>query len=194
MDLILNLADEYILDAVWGRVVPASAFTGFPVSANSTLATPLAVTALSKWETVASRLPHPPLLAAFGSDAALSAWPRDYIPRQLISLAAITLIGVHALYFVFSTLSYYFIFNHDMMNHPRFLKNQVRMEIESSLRAFPIMMLLTLPLFQAEVMGYSRLYSDPAEHGYVYLALSSLMYEFLRSFAEILTNLTRTGF
>ncbi|VDC06405.1 unnamed protein product [Peniophora sp. CBMAI 1063] len=178
MDLILNLADEYFLDAVWARVVPVTAFVDGATAMNATFATPLAVASLSKWETVISHLPHPPLLSSLGSTAAatVSAWPRDYIPRQLISLAVITLLGVHALYFIFSTLSYYFIFNHDMMNHPRFLKGQVRMEIESSLRAFPAMMLLTLPWFQAEVMGYSKLYSDPAEYGYVYLALSSLMF------------------
>ncbi|KZV60722.1 hypothetical protein PENSPDRAFT_593751 [Peniophora sp. CONT] len=182
MDLILNLADEYVLDAVWARVVPASAFVSSTVNANATYAAPLALSALSKWETVVSHLPHPPSLAILGSNATayaeplLSAWPRDYVPRQLISLAAITLIGVHALYFIFSTLSYYFIFNHDMMNHPKFLKNQVRMEIESSLRAFPTMMLLTLPWFQGEVMGYSKLYSDPAEYGYIYLALSLVMF------------------
>jgi len=59
-----------------------------------------------------------------------------------------------------------------MMRHPRFLKNQVRLEISSSIRAFPGMTLLTLPWFQAEVMGYSRLYNDVGEFGWGYLVFS----------------------
>ena len=102
----------------------------------------------------------------------VSAWPRDYVPRQLISLSVLTIIGIHLLYFSFAYASYQWIFNHDMMRHPRFLKNQVRLEIQSSLRAFPVMMLLTIPWFQAEVMGYSKLYDGVDTYGYAYLVLS----------------------
>jgi lathosterol oxidase len=71
----------------------------------------------------------------------------------------IVLLGIHVLYFVFATLSYYLVcelrflvfsllsgcdllmkrkstVNHEMMKHPRFLKGQVRMEIMTSLKAF----------------------------------------------------------
>lgn len=34
------------------------------------------------------------------------------------------------------------------------------------------MTILTLPFFQAEVMGYSRLYDDPEKYGYTYMVLS----------------------
>jgi hypothetical protein len=98
--------------------------------------------------------------------------PREYIPRQLISLCLITLIGVHVLYFLFAWTSYKFIFNHEMMKHPRFLKGQVKLEIQTSLRSFPGMMLLTLPWFQAEVMGYSKLYDGLDTYGYFYLFAS----------------------
>ncbi|SJL03041.1 uncharacterized protein ARMOST_06386 [Armillaria ostoyae] len=54
-----------------------------------------------------------------------------------ISLSVLTLIGIYALYFIFAWLSYKFIFNHDMMRHPKFLPNQVRLEIMTSVRAFP---------------------------------------------------------
>ncbi|CAK5266142.1 unnamed protein product [Mycena citricolor] len=81
-------------------------------------------------------------------------WPRTSIPRQLLSLSAITLVGIHLLYFTFSGLSYRFAFNQDMRRHPRFLKNQEWLEIQTSLRAFPGMILLTLPWFLAEVRGF----------------------------------------
>jgi lathosterol oxidase len=59
-----------------------------------------------------------------------------------------------------------------MMNHPRFLKNQVKLEIQCSLRAFPGMTLLTLPWFQAEVRGYSKLYDNVDDYGFAYLIFS----------------------
>jgi hypothetical protein len=98
--------------------------------------------------------------------------PRECIPRQLISLCVITLIGIHVLYFLFAWISYKFIFNHEMMKHPRFLQDQVKLEIQSSLRSFPGMMLLTLPWFQAEVMGYSKMYDGLDTYGYFYLLAS----------------------
>jgi len=136
------------------------------------------------WSSIVASLPHPPLPTAnetylssspysFSNlPLSESAWPRDYIPRQILSLTVLTLVGIVLLYFVFATLSYYFIFNHEMMRHPRFLKNQVRLEIMTSIRAFPGMTLLTLPWFQAEVMGYSKLYDDVGKHGWGYLVFS----------------------
>ena len=108
--------------------------------------------------------------------------PREYIPRQLISLCVITLIGIHVLYFLFAWISYKFIFNHEMMKHPRFLKDQVKLEIQSSLRSFPGMMLLTLPWFQAEVMGYSKMYDGLDTYGYFYLVASVPLCVFLSHF------------
>lgn len=93
-----------------------------------------------------------------------------------MSLCVLTLIGIHALYFLFAGFSYVFIFNHEMMRHPRFLKNQVKLEIQTSLRAFPVMMLLTLPWFQAEVRGYSRMYDGLDTYGYFYLIASVPLY------------------
>lgn len=62
-----------------------------------------------------------------------------------------------------------------MMQHPKFLKNQVKLEIQSSMRAFPMITLLTLPWFQAEVMGYSKLYDDVDQYGWTYFFASIAM-------------------
>ncbi|KAF8628018.1 hypothetical protein AX15_004136 [Amanita polypyramis BW_CC] len=168
MDLVLRVSDDLFLDRVWAKLVPLSAFTALPGSfqhINGSVGT---------WSQAISFLPHPPenLSAYYSSSHPLSAWPRDYLPRQLLSLVLITLIGIHILYFLFAGLSYEFIFNHEMMKHPRFLKNQVKLEIQTSLRSFPGMTLLTLPWFQAEVMGYSKLYDGLDTYGYVYLFAS----------------------
>ena len=187
MDLVLRVADDYVLDKVWAKLVPVSAFAAslnrtivdasssyFNASTNPIL---LSDSPASAWSNIVSYLPHPPLPTDILSPAvealpALSAWPRDYMPRQILSLTILTIIGSHFLYFFFSYLSYRFIFNHDMMKHPRFLRNQVRQEIISSLQAFPPMVAFTLPLFIAEVRGYSKLYGDVSEYGWAYFVFS----------------------
>lgn len=149
MDLVLRVADEYILDSVWARLVP--------------LNEPL------------TDYPSQSILTANASAIVLqpqSAWPRESVPRQLLSLTVVTLIGIHSIYFTFAALSFQFIFNHELMRHPRFFKNQIRLEISSSLKSFPGQTLLMLPWFQAEVMGYSRLYNDVSEYGWLYFAFS----------------------
>lgn len=174
MDLILHYADEYVLDRVWGHLVPA------PDAALNVLATQVA----NNGSTLLPPSPAPtwgPLTAKVAPAAAqlVSAWPRDYVPRQLISITVLTLIGIHLLYFVTAYASYRWIFNHEMMKHPRFLKNQVKLEIICSLKAFPAMTLLTLPWFQAEVMGKSLMYDDVEEYGWTWLIASVFVFLFL---------------
>jgi Delta7-sterol 5-desaturase len=177
MDFVLETCDNLFLDSVYARLLPASVFLS-SLTFNDSSFTPLAPT-YSAWSQLISLVPHPPLPDDLLSVSSLSltlkstsAWPRDYIPRQLLSLSLVTLIGVHLLYFIFSGFSYAFIFNHEMMKHPRFLKNQVRQEIICSLNAFPLMTLLTLPWFEGEVLGYSKLYNNVGDYGWGYLLFS----------------------
>lgn len=180
MDIILDIADQYVLDRIWSGLLPASAFARastsdlFYSSLNSSTTVKPVLSLSSSWEDILawSQLPHPQLPLSYSDISQLSAWPRDYLPRQIISLTALTLVGIFFLYFVFATSSYYFIFNHEMMKHPRFLKDQVRLEIISSLKAFPAITLLTLPWFIGEVRGYSNLYDDVSEYGWGYFFFS----------------------
>lgn len=175
MDLVLEIADDLVLDRVWAALVPLTSVT------NGTATIPL-LSSTSKWSQLISYLPQPPvtiedsLHTTASSMQYVSAWPRTYILRQIASLSVITLVGIHILYFLFAGLSYYYIFNHDMMRHPRFLKNQVKLEIQSSLKAFPAITILTLPFFQAEVMGKTKLYNSVDEYGWTYLIFSVLVY------------------
>ena len=182
MDIVLRIADKYVLDRAWAALLPVSAFTTAVSNAaglyNSSSHVSAPSSQPSAWSQLISYIPHPPfpdeLLTAplIDSGKVASAWPRDYFPRQVISLFVLTLIGIHALYFLFAGFSYQFIFNHEMMKHPRFLKNQVKLEIQSSLRAFPGMIVLTLPWFVAEVRGHTKLYDDVEEYGWGYLFFS----------------------
>jgi hypothetical protein len=49
---------------------------------------------------------------------------RDNIIRQFISLNVITDIFAYILYFTFASMSYYFLYDKELMNHPKFIKNQ----------------------------------------------------------------------
>lgn len=66
-------------------------------------------------------------------------------------------------YFVFASLSYLFIFDHATFTHPKYLKNQVRLEIRQTMISMPIMAIFTVPFFAAEVRGYAKLYDAPAD-------------------------------
>jgi Delta7-sterol 5-desaturase len=181
MDFLLSVADDLLFDKLWAKLVPLSAFASSPDFLSSVNATSnyLPIGSSSKWTEFVAALPHPPIspttLSSYTSSGVLpnvSAWPRDYIPRQLLSLTLLTMVGVHIMYFLFAGFSYYFVFNHEMKKHPKYLKDQIKLEIQASLKAFPPLMLLHLPIFQAEVMGYSKLYDGIDTYGYFYFFAS----------------------
>ncbi|XP_076968757.1 lathosterol oxidase isoform X2 [Tamandua tetradactyla] len=92
-----------------------------------------------------------------------ATWPEDEIFRQTISLLIITNLGAYILYFFFATLSFYFVYDHSLMKHPQFLKNQVYREIKYTVQSLPWMSIPTVSLFLLEVKGYSKLYDDIGE-------------------------------
>lgn len=53
-----------------------------------------------------------------------------------------------------------FVFDKTTFKHPKYLKNQMRMEIEQTLRSIPIMAVFTVPFFVAEVRGHGYLYDS----------------------------------
>ncbi|KAF1319343.1 C-5 sterol desaturase, partial [Globisporangium splendens] len=119
MDLVLELTDEYLLDAL-----------------------------------------YPATLA------------RDALLRQVISVSAITLVGGALLYLSGAGFAYAFFFDKQLMQHPRFLDKQLQREIVYSLQSIPVMTVLMLPWFLAEVRGCTRMYKDVSEYGWTYLVAS----------------------
>ncbi|KAL4228885.1 Lathosterol oxidase [Mactra antiquata] len=89
-----------------------------------------------------------------------TSWKEDNVTRQLISLFIIATLGGYVLYLLLATLSYFFIFDHRLMKHPHFLKDQVRLEIIYTCKSVPCMALPTVVLFFMEVRGYSKLYDN----------------------------------
>jgi lathosterol oxidase len=148
MDVALEFLDPLVLDKAYAWALP-SADVSFNSSSFSTLA---------------------------ASTAPTSQWSRDNIYRQIVSILVITQLGATSLYLIFSALSYYLIFDRRLEYHPRFLKNQVRQEIASSLFAVPFINLCTLPIFLAEVRGNSLLYANTSDYGWPWLVVSTVLY------------------
>ncbi|XP_055365689.1 lathosterol oxidase-like isoform X2 [Betta splendens] len=89
-----------------------------------------------------------------------STWPENDTLRQLISLWVVTNLGAQLIYLGFGALSFYYVFEHNLMKHPQFIKNQVRKEIELGTVAIFWMSFPTVALFFWEVRGHSKLYDN----------------------------------
>ncbi|KAL5604687.1 hypothetical protein BROUX41_001962 [Berkeleyomyces rouxiae] len=150
MDVVLEVIDTYVADHIYAWAVPARLASHSAVSGNAS-----GSVSFSNWKYVpaTSYLHMEPSPAAY-----LSEWNRDHTLRQLITLFFITWIFGVLLYFVFATLSYCFIFDKRTFDHPRFLKNQMSLEMKQANQALPLMAVLTIPFFLCEVKGFGRLY------------------------------------
>lgn len=170
MDQVLNLCDDFFLDAVWQTLAPVTAFLDpSPHHYTSSLSPKLTTTDFNARPTLnSSSVQTPSSTMSFPEES----WPRDYLPRQALSIILFTWISTYALYFTVSGMSYLFIFDHKIMKHPKFLKNQIRQEICMSLWAIPNICVLSVPWVLAEVRGYSRLYENVEEYGWTWLVLS----------------------
>ncbi|GAA5889540.1 hypothetical protein JCM6882_007063 [Rhodosporidiobolus microsporus] len=153
MDIPLHYFDEYIGDKLYAQL--DNPFTRF-ASQNATKS-------LSHLDLTSTSGFTSSLTSYLSTLPGLSSLPRDNILRQSLSLYAITYVGILLLYFSVATFSYYFIFDHRMKLHPRYLPEQVSKEISFSLEAFPMLDLLTLPWFVGDVRGHSMMYDTIAE-------------------------------
>jgi lathosterol oxidase len=102
--------------------------------------------------------------------------PRDSMIRQSISLYIIAAVGAAAMYFLFCSISYFCFFDRRLEHHPRFLKNQIRMEIKSSMIAIPWIDAMTLPWFLGEIRGHSMIYDNVSDYGWTYFVFSVALY------------------
>lgn len=163
MDILLNIADDYVFDKAYAYLLP---YPPMPESLK-----PNATSWPSFTSTSTTYLPE-----------TSSMLPRDSLLRQCISLYTIALVGALILYYSICSFSYFLFFDKRLEHHPRFLKNQKAMEIKSSMIAAPVIGLLTLPWFMAEIHGKSMLYDNVEEYGWGYMALSVGLYMFFNDF------------
>ncbi|KAI5300184.1 hypothetical protein KEM56_002667 [Ascosphaera pollenicola] len=165
MDVVLELFDTFACDYLYAKAFPLAAPRA-PILAK--LANGLNATDPA----IASTLLHNGYVYTPSTQflsfeptewAYLSAFPRDNAFRQAFTLFMITWIFGVIIYFIFATLSYLFIFDHSTFHHPKFLKNQVRLEIAQTMSAMPVMSALTVPFFLGEVRGHSKIYDALAD-------------------------------
>lgn len=93
----------------------------------------------------------------------MSLLSRSNILRQTLSLFLVTSVFGWLLYFIVAFLSFKFVYDKSNFNHPRYLKNQIYLEIHQATTAIPVMVLLTIPWFLLELHGYSKLYYNIAD-------------------------------
>ncbi|CAI6333444.1 unnamed protein product [Periconia digitata] len=161
MDVVLELCDTYVFDPIYAALLPAQTPSLLPNGTFSSVKeVPTNLPHASTWE---YRPASQYLSFTPGKAAYMSQWPRDDVRRQFLSLFLITWIFGVFIYFVFATLSYLFIFDKSTFNHPRYLKNQIRLEMRQANIAFPWMALLTAPWFLLEIRGYSKIYDSLAD-------------------------------
>ena len=87
-----------------------------------------------------------------------SDWPADDWKRQLISLFLLMNVGGWLLYMISASLSFIFIFDRRLLQHPLILENQIRREIKVATCSIPFMAVPTVFIFLLEIRGYSKLY------------------------------------
>ncbi|KAF5964343.1 C-5 sterol desaturase [Fusarium coicis] len=159
MDVVLEVVDTFIADYAYAYFHPKPpAPYDFPSPSNST---DTSTKAFSTW----TYKPATQFITLEPAEEAyMSAWDRDNPLRQALTLYLITWIFGLLVYFIVATLSYIFIFDKRTFDHPRFIKNQVRLEIIAANKAMPVMAIITAPFFLLEVRGYGKLY-DTTEDG-----------------------------
>ncbi|CAI7660751.1 uncharacterized protein N7487_000730 [Penicillium crustosum] len=157
MDIFLDVLDTLILDRCYALLSPDPAAT----FNNDTLST----ANLNRHVRV-----YYPMQPSKWAEASL--WKRDDIARQALSLYLITWLFAMIMYLLGSLLLYHTLFDKRLLQHPRFLPNQIKLEINQGISAIPVMALLTVPFFLAEIRGWSKLYdftSDSPFSGYTLL-------------------------
>ncbi|QIW98434.1 hypothetical protein AMS68_003952 [Peltaster fructicola] len=172
MDVVLEFFDTYVFDRAFATFAPIGhAYSVFePIStlaaglkqygaeneswahAGQTIAGDVAQNGWT-WTPASQFVSFPPSQYAYQS-----SMDRDNIWRQAISLYFLTWFSATAIYFLCATLSYVFVFDKTTFNHPKYLKNQIRMEIRQTLESIPIMTIFTVPFFVAEVRGHGFMY------------------------------------
>ncbi|SCU83401.1 LADA_0C11210g1_1 [Lachancea dasiensis] len=171
MDLVLEFFDSYGLDYVYSRTLPASLASGFPTGLQQALSLNQGnLTGVASAATVSGSsgmYGYSPYLFKMSQYTSASLLPRYNVFRQFLSLFCITTVFGWLLYFAVASFSYVFIFDKAIFNHPRYLKNQMSLEIKQAVSAIPFMVLLTVPWFLLELQGMSKLYMtiDYENHG-----------------------------
>lgn len=174
MDLVLEIADAYCLDQVYATLFPKTGpwLSTMELKQMNSINSISSINSKANFQrdlTIHNDAYGSPFLFPPNDYTFASSLPRDNIIRESISLFLITWVFGYIIYLGVAGLSYVFVFDKENFNHPKFLKNQVRLEISQALSAIPVMTLMTVPWFLGEVRGHSKLYWNVEDYGTFYL-------------------------
>ncbi|CDO95734.1 unnamed protein product [Kluyveromyces dobzhanskii CBS 2104] len=158
MDLLLEVLDTYALDYVYGKLLPKTALPSTVGKCVSEMLDLNTVSFNGTAKPAGESYGYEPFLLDFTEYTFQSFLPRHNLFRQALSMFIVMSIFGWALYFSVATMSYLFVFDKAVFNHPRYLKNQMTLEMKQAFGAIPVMVLLTIPWFLLELSGYSKLY------------------------------------
>lgn len=164
MDLVLETLDTYVFDKLYSTIAPVSLAGSGSAAArvwsNSTALQETLQLLNSKARVNPDVYGYTPYLFDYTADTFGSLLPRYNLIRQFASLTLIVTFFGLALYLGSATLSYLFVFDRNIFNHPRYLKDQLKLEVKLATSAIPVMSMLTVPWFMLELSGYSQLHMN----------------------------------
>lgn len=179
MDIVLEFCDTFILDKAYAKLFPAVPLAAGNATSGSALPSAALLAKIASYGILGSpndgreRYGRAPTYFYQPTEWAMrSLLTRDNVIRQSLSLFVIATIFGWLLYFSMASFSYFAVFDKTALHHPKFLKNQIRMEIQQASFAMPVMSALTVPWFVFETQGYSKLYFNIDDYGWKYLLLS----------------------
>ncbi|EDO17220.1 hypothetical protein Kpol_1035p33 [Vanderwaltozyma polyspora DSM 70294] len=169
MDLVLEVADSLVLDKVYSKLLPTSLAADVPAKWHQMLNINSGVQNVTMLLQSLNANPdsrvcqdiygYTPYLMDMSELTFNSLLPRSNLVREVISSWILTTVFGWLLYLFFGTLSYFTLFDKSVFNHPRYLKNQMYLEIKLAMTSIPIMSILTCFWFVIEFKGYSKLYT-----------------------------------
>ncbi|EEP78299.1 C-5 sterol desaturase [Uncinocarpus reesii 1704] len=155
MDVVLEVFDTFLFDYLYAYAVPVPQQASL---VSSQIADGLNKTASAVGNGFVYRPASQYLNFEPSAYAYMSTMARDNVYRQILSMFFITWVFGVVVYFIFATLSYVLIFDKTTVNHPKYLKNQMRLEIIQTLRSLPGIAILTVPFFVTEIRGHAKMY------------------------------------
>lgn len=175
MDVFLEILDTYALDQFYAKVCPKDTCTFVnqlpKVLQNGASERSIVDSVLNGTYAEMPDIYGQPFLLDPSPYINESGLARDNLLRQALTVYVVTWIFGYILYLGTAYFSYKFIYDHTNFQHPKFLKNQVSLEIKQALSAIPVMTAYTVPWFLFELRGYSKLYWKPDSYGWAYFVI-----------------------
>lgn len=161
MDILLEASDYYVFDKVYAKLLPKTNnnLTVYDNNYNLGNTFNLITSQLSKLQTIDEVYGMPKVFPP--TEYIDASWLcRSNIVREFLTMTVLLTIAGWLAYFSVASLAYFTIFDKKIFNHPRYLKNQMSLEIHRAFTAIPVMVLLTVPLVLLELKGYSKLHGS----------------------------------